>query len=624
MSGTGYAPMVPRFGAGMSSGKFKRRFLVRGESAVASIGIAGAAILLTTLAACGWWTISSVEDSQLQGRTEELRAVGALMSQSAESMLAADQLSDVRRMIADAARNYRLSRCRIVLGENEIVADAEPSRINLRSLPLVWSSGVVDSPINDSSKISVTYPLRIPGRGGARLEIAASLSDPHRFFWEVQTGIAAIGAMAMAVLLLVYRRIRGRLMAVGAIREALLAISSGETSSQTLVIDQRLGHEATAWNNLLEKQDNLKKQALAEHTIERLDARRGVKSDSDAVWDAIPQGLVLVNCDMTVKAVNGAAAVLLKRRRDELPGSIVNETIKDAKVLDTIKAIAAGTIQRPVTLEVERAAGPDAGASVLRFSVRPVRKNDPASAMLVIEDITQQRIAEQARNSLIAQVTHELRTPLTNIRLYVETAIDDGENDPAVRSNCLNVINLESRRLERIVSEMLSVSEIEAGSFTVRKDDVYMDVMLDELKSDYAAQATDKKIVLEFNRPPKLPRLVGDRDKIALALHNLVGNALKYTPSGGKVIVTSDVRDGKFVIDVVDSGIGIKTEEAERIFEKFYRSTDPRVGKITGTGLGLTLAREVIRLHDGDITLQSEIDRGSTFTATLPVPKEAA
>src|SRR6202034_3537071 len=102
----------------------------------------------------------------------------------------------------------------------------------------------------------------------------------------------------------------------------------------------------------------------------------------------------------------------------------------------------------------------------------------------------------------------------------------------------------------------------EAGSFQVRKDDVYMDVLLDEIKADYAAQAADKKITLEFKRPPKLPRLVGDRDKIALALHNLVGNALKYTPAGGKVIVASDVRDGQFAIDVIDSGIGIKPEEA--------------------------------------------------------------
>jgi signal transduction histidine kinase len=602
--------------------KLKKLVLVRGESTVASVGIAGAAVLLAALAACGWWTLCEVRQSQVSARTEQVRVVGTLLSQSAESLLNAGDLSPLRRIVMDAGRQYGLSRCRIVLAEDQVVADVEPKKVNVRVLPVSWTAGPQDDPSVEPSTLKLFYPLKVAGRGGARLEIAASLIDPHWVFWQMQTGIALIGAVSLSLLLLIYRRLRARLVAVGAIREALLAIIGGDTVSETLAVDHSLGPEAAAWNQLLADQDKLRKQAVTERTIERLEARRGIRSDSDAAWDAIPQGLVLVNGDMTVKAANGAAAVLLKRRREEIPGSPIGQTIKDDKVLETIASIASGTTQRPVTLEIERQHG-DSGSSVLRFSVRPVRKEDTASAMLVIEDITQQRIADAARNSFIAQVTHELRTPLTNIRLYVETAIDDGEGNPAVRSNCLNVINLESRRLERIVSEMLSVSEIEAGSFKVKRDDVYMDVMLEELKTDYGAQAQEKSIELMLNRPPKLPKLQGDRDKIALALHNLVGNALKYTPDGGRVIVAADVREGQLVIDISDTGIGIKAEEVDKVFDKFYRSTDPRVGKITGTGLGLTLAREVIRLHGGDVTLQSELDNGSTFTATFPVPAES-
>ena len=153
-------------------------------------------------------------------------------------------------------------------------------------------------------------------------------------------------------------------------------------------------------------------------------------------------------------------------------------------MLAAVKEVAAGTMRRRTVIDVERAAAnpaeqrppraPEAGG-VLRFSVRPVRREDAASAMLTIEDITQQKVAEEARHAFVAQATHELRTPLTNIRLYVETAIDDGENDPATRAKCLNVINGETRRLERIVGEMLSVAEIEAGSFKLKTDDVRLD-----------------------------------------------------------------------------------------------------------------------------------------------------
>jgi signal transduction histidine kinase len=106
---------------------------------------------------------------------------------------------------------------------------------------------------------------------------------------------------------------------------------------------------------------------------------------------------------------------------------------------------------------------------------------------------------------------------------------------------------------------------------------------------------------------------------VSLALHNLVGNGLKYTPEGGRVRVKVEAGPRSLVVDVEDNGIGIKPEEHELIFEKFYRARDARVSRITGTGLGLALAREVARLHGGDVLLRSEVDKGSTFTLTLPL-----
>jgi signal transduction histidine kinase len=256
-----------------------------------------------------------------------------------------------------------------------------------------------------------------------------------------------------------------------------------------------------------------------------------------------------------------------------------------------------------------------------------VRREDAAAALVFIEDITQQRIADDARNSFVAQATHELRTPLTNIRLYVEQAIEAGHEetpDPAARAKALDVINQESRRLERSVADMLSVSEIEAGSFKLRAGDVRLENLFDDLKAEYEPQAAEKKIKLTLRLPPKLPVIKGDRDKIVLALHNLLGNAVKYTPEGGRVEVRVEVENDTVKVSVADTGIGISPEETDLIFEKFYRAKDQRVATITGTGLGLALAREVVRLHGGDITVQSEVDKGSTFTMTIPTLAEAA
>jgi signal transduction histidine kinase len=165
---------------------------------------------------------------------------------------------------------------------------------------------------------------------------------------------------------------------------------------------------------------------------------------------------------------------------------------------------------------------------------------------------------------------------------------------------------------------------MEAGSFKLREDDVRLDALFEELKADYDSQAKEKRITLTFNLSPKLPVLHGDRDKVALALHNLIGNALKYTPDGGRVLVTVDADAKQLSVSVKDTGIGIGPEDQERIFERFYRAKDKRVAKITGTGLGLTLAREVARLHGGEIEVESVLNQGSTFTLTLPLKAEAA
>jgi two-component system sensor histidine kinase VicK len=413
---------------------------------------------------------------------------------------------------------------------------------------------------------------------------------------------------------------RARIRAAGSIRDALLALDSGETSPASLCIAEAFGPEAAAWNKLMGERELLRRQGIAERARDTLGARSQGKGDLSAVCDALSQGLVLVDEKNQVSYANGAAAAFLRAKRDDVVGADIARFLQVEAVLASVRDIVTGEGRRRTVHDVERKDdGVDGAAGVLRFNVRPVRRDDAAAAMITIEDITQQKVAEEARHAFVAQATHELRTPLTNIRLYVETAIDEGEKDPKTRSKCLNVINGETRRLERIVGEMLSVAEIEAGSFKLRNEDVTISTVFEELQHDYAAQAEDKHIELKFNLPPKYPLVKGDRDKILLALHNLVGNGLKYTPQGGKVSVNVNTTGKNLIVEVQDSGIGIAPEDAEKIFERFYRARDPRVGKITGTGLGLTIAREVVRLHGGDITVDSQINQGSTFTMTIPV-----
>jgi K+-sensing histidine kinase KdpD len=169
-----------------------------------------------------------------------------------------------------------------------------------------------------------------------------------------------------------------------------------------------------------------------------------------------------------------------------------------------------------------------------------------------------------------------------------------------------------------MVGEILSVAEIEAGSLKIRQDDVRMDKLFEELKTDYAELARDKRITLMMDLPPKLPIVQGDRDKLVLAIHNLVGNALKYSPAGGEVRLGAWTEGSVCVFVVRDDGDGISVEDRARIFERFYRMADHE--KVTGTGLGLPIARDLARAMGGELDVASVPGAGSAFVLVLPGP----
>ena len=609
----------------------RSRFLVNGESVVASAGIALAAILLGLMAALAWWTVRSERQVSESARVEQANVIAYLLGQSAETMLNQNDrsaLTALRRLVSDAASKYDLTRCRIILSNGTVIASSDPTQITAADLPASWTrTRMLDDSMESTPEqgaFAASHRLTVQGRGDADLEIEAPVGAAYRPPWEAQTGVGVFGAAAMVCVLVVYRHMRARVRALGAIREALLAIEAGETSPAILQVSTDLGVEARAWNEVIAAREKLRRQDVAERAKEALGKGAEPRGDLIAACDAMSHGLILVDDSNTVSYANGAAAVFLRTRKEDLVGSDIAKYLQVDNVLKAVRDVAGGLVRRRTVMDVDGNDGVPGGAGVLRFSVRPVRRDDSASAMVTIEDITQQKVAEQSRHAFVAHTTHELRTPLTNIRLYVETAIDEGEHNPATRARCLNVINGETRRLERIVGEMLSMAEIEAGSFKIKTDDVRLETLFEELRTDYQQQAAEKHLELTLHLPPKLPVIRGDRDKIMLALHNLVGNALKYTPEGGRVAITVEVSPKQVLVSVADTGIGISPEDAERIFERFYRAKDPRVAKITGTGLGLTLAREVVRMHGGDITVESQIDQGSTFTMTLPAKVEAA
>jgi signal transduction histidine kinase len=578
--------------------------LQRGSVVVWSwTGVVGA-VLMTAALAMAVFVALEQQDSEARAR-QQLQSEGRLLSSIAGPLLDEGRSGDARLMLSEFAEERKLQLCRIVGADGIVLAQS-------MSTP---------APAGSYRVASVAVPMKVRG-AAAEIELASpvEMRPLAAGRGQMAAGVMFIGGLVLAAY--AAGSLRRRVRPLCAIGDALMSLAAGEQAGDALCVDARFGPEAEAWNTLLGDREKLRQELLSERARESLMSRGDGRGDLGQACDALWQGMVLVDEHLRIKYANGAAAVFLRSRKEAMISGTITDVLSDPEITDAIRGVAGGSVRRRTTHEVRR---PDEqGGGVLRFSIRPVRREDAAAALVIIEDITQQRIADEARNAFVAQVTHELRTPLTNIRLYVEQAIEDGGNDPQCTARALNVINQESRRLERIVGDMLSVAEIEAGSFRLRNAEVRLETLFAEIEEDYRPQAKAKNIELEFNLPPKLPAICGDRDKIVLAMHNLLGNAIKYTPDGGKVTVRVEVEDSRLIVDVVDTGIGINPEETELIFEKFYRARDKRVGSVTGTGLGLALAREVVRLHGGDLSVRSQIDRGSTFTMTIPTVQMAA
>ncbi|MBL8811800.1 MAG: hypothetical protein JNM43_16655 [Planctomycetaceae bacterium] len=269
----------------------------------------------------------------------------------------------------------------------------------------------------------------------------------------------------------------------------------------------------------------------------------------------------------------------------------------------------------PLVFELRR--GEKTAEGVLRIS-RQCLSEDGPTFLWTVRDVTQQKLSVEMRDCFVSAATHELRTPLCNIRTYAETLIGSGDISPEDQRQFLNVIVSESIRLDRIIEDLLNIGHMQAGGMTLDRHETQVDRLVREVHEKIRPLYEHKQLHFEASIPPRLPELMVDKNKLAAALVNLLGNAIKYTPDGGSVRLLAEHDGGEVRFHVEDTGIGIAEEEIPHLFERFYRSADPRVHEIQGTGLGLAFAMDVARLHGGRIDVASELNKGSRFTLVLP------
>lgn len=237
--------------------------------------------------------------------------------------------------------------------------------------------------------------------------------------------------------------------------------------------------------------------------------------------------------------------------------------------------------------------------------------------MLALKELERLRQLDEMKSEFVSNVSHELRSPLSVIKSYVETLLDQVDaDDYQTQRKFLTVVNNEADRLTALIDDLLDISRIESGKFEIELCHVALSEIIQTVSRDIENKSHRHEIVVDI--PSVLPDLSADKDKMIQVFLNLIDNAIKFSPDGGKVFIRAGVKGKMVKCDISDQGIGIARKDIPRIFEKFYRVDNSDVYEIPGTGLGLSIVKHIIESHGGRISLKSKPGKGSTFTMLLP------
>ncbi len=354
-----------------------------------------------------------------------------------------------------------------------------------------------------------------------------------------------------------------------------------------------------------------------------LEEIEGERNKLRTIFLYLTDGVAAFDRDGILVTQNRAAEEMLGGRWAEGESSY-SEVFAGAGISDTFEK--ARTLQGNKYIIAEQRIGD----KDFRFHIAPFKLGDEKSSdttggvIVVINDITEQQRLEQSRREFIANVSHELRTPLTNIKSYSETVLEDEDIDRPTTEKFLKIVVGESDRMIRIVKDLMSLSRLDNNKVDFKFEPYSMPELIEKTKAAMTIEAQKRNQTLTSSVDDKLVTVIGDREKIEQVLINIVSNAIKYTPDGGRVDIDAALHRGSAYIKVSDTGVGIPKKDITKVFERFYRVDKARSREMGGTGLGLAIAKEIVEAHKGRIAITSRINEGTEVIIQLPVdPRES-
>jgi two-component system, OmpR family, phosphate regulon sensor histidine kinase PhoR len=572
---------------------------------VAFLGVV-VAVLVPAAAMLDSWIGDSVRDIERDSLTREARTMAGELARAQPADFAAWVAH-----LSSAARVTVIERDGHVSGDTDVPASALTAVENHAERPEVRAAfaggvGVAERRSTTVNRRLLYVAVAVPAGDGAPptrvLRLALSLDTVAATVGRAHVAMWLAGLMALVLALLLGTTLsRWLTRPILAMTRAARAMSHGDF--EVLLPppgDDELG-------DLVNSLDTLRNQLAA-----RMAELRGEGRKLRAIINGMSEGVALVQ-EGVIAVANPAFGRLVGLGGDA-EGRAIRDAVRVPAVGDAIESSLASRV--PASREVQ------IGGRALVATIDPLSDAPVRQAVVVLIDVTEPKRLERLRREFVANASHELRTPVAAIVGVAETLAAGAADDPEARSSFLEILMRHAQRLSRLTSDLLDIARLEAG-YKPRVEIVEVATVVDAVIGTLQVKAEPKTITLEKGAPMS-ERVSAERAAVEQMITNLVDNAIKYTPAGGKVSVRSEARAGRVRITVEDSGPGIPKEHHARLFERFYRVDDARSRDLGGTGLGLAIVKHLALANGGDIAVESEVGRGSRFIISLPIAVQSA
>ena len=367
------------------------------------------------------------------------------------------------------------------------------------------------------------------------------------------------------------------------------------------------------FNYMAEEMDRLQRMDVSEIINE--------KNKTETILRHIADGVVVTDPNDRIIVINAVAEKWFGLNERNVFKKSIRTCIKNQPLISLLQEVKDGRLHSAGEF-IFKVAGTKQKKVFQAHAARVHNQEDKLIGVVtVIRDVSKEKEADRIKTELVSMVAHELKSPLTSIYGFSELLLDSNLSDPQANEYA-KVILTESTRLTDLVNKYLDLARLEAGRIEMHMIPFNLRHVVKKVIDVYKGQTEKKEIRVITEMPRKLPHIFGDQDMIEQVLQNLFSNAIKYSPKNSKIGIEAKENEKEIIVSIIDNGYGIPKEAVGRIFDKFYRVTDSEGSEeVEGTGLGLSLAKEIIEKHGGTITVNSRLGVGSIFTFTLPKAK---